>query len=254
LGGFAAATVLRGIRFVQVPTTLLAMVDASVGGKTGIDLPEGKNLVGAFHQPQAVVMDLDFLETLPEREIRAGWAEVIKSAAIRDAALFDQLERRRDQLLRRDPEELARAVVACVRIKAEVVEADEREAGLRRILNFGHTLAHGLEAMAGYAEWLHGEAVSVGMVFAAKLGVRLGMTETGAASRLRACLEAYGLPTQAKPVSCDDLMKTLEYDKKRGPGGIHWVLLRRLGETTVTNAVPTDVVRELLEELVAGAG
>lgn len=258
LAGFAAASVLRGIDFVQVPTSLLAMVDASVGGKTGIDLPEGKNLVGAFHQPRAVVMDLDFLETLPEREIRSGWAEVIKAAAIRDEGLFARLEAERTELLARRPERLADCIGASVRIKAEVVGADEKESGLRRILNFGHTLAHGLEAISGYVDLLHGEAVAVGMVFAAELGERLGVTPAGTADRLRACLASFGLPVRAPAgaptgdLRGGDLLRAMSRDKKRGPGGVRWVLLERIGAAVVTDEVPEALlVSELARFLAA---
>lgn len=239
LAGFAAASVLRGIDFIQVPTTLLAMVDASVGGKTGVNLPEGKNLVGAFHQPKAVVMDLDFLRTLPEREARAGWAEVIKTAAIRDARLFGTLERQRKQLMARAPGPLAKVIERCCRIKADVVKTDEREAGLRRILNFGHTLAHGVEAVQRYGGLLHGEAVSVGMVFAAELGELLGHSRTGTADRLRGLLEAYGLPTSVQGISPRRVLAAMARDKKRGPQGLRWVFLTRVGETTVTDDVPS---------------
>jgi 3-dehydroquinate synthase len=238
---------LRGIRFFQVPTTLLAMVDASVGGKTAIDLPEGKNLVGAFHQPRGVVMDVDFLETLPSREMGCGWAEVIKTAAIRDGALFKRLEAQRVPLTGKDVESLAEVVAASARIKADVVEADEREGGLRRILNFGHTLAHGIETAAGYEGWLHGEAVAVGMVFASELGEVLEVTERGTTQRLRDCLEAYGLPLRAGQASADRLLEVMERDKKKGPGGIRWVLLERVGQATVVDGVERDTVRRELE-------
>ena len=244
LAGFAAASVLRGIDFIQVPTTLLAMVDASVGGKTGINLPEGKNLVGAFHQPKAVVMDLDFLRTLPEREARAGWAEVIKTAAIRDPRLFGTLQRQRKQLLRRAPGPLARVIERCCRIKADVVKKDERESGLRRILNFGHTLAHGIEAVQRYGGLLHGEAVSVGMVFAAELGELLGHSRAGTADSLRCLLEAYGLPTSVQGVSPRRVLTAMARDKKRGPRGIRWVFLTRVGETKVTEDVPARVLEK----------
>ncbi|HVR76008.1 MAG TPA: 3-dehydroquinate synthase, partial [Planctomycetota bacterium] len=220
LAGFAAGSLYRGIDFIQVPTTLLSMVDASVGGKTGINLPEGKNLVGVFHAPRAVVMDLDFLDTLPERQVRSGWAEVIKSAAIRDERLFRELDREREALLAREPGSLARVIERCVRIKARVVEKDEREGGLRRILNFGHTLGHALEKVAGYGKILHGEAVAVGMSFAAGFGEDLGHTRRGTAERLRALLEAYGLPTWRKGLSARRLLDAMSHDKKRGPRGV----------------------------------
>ncbi|MBN1442169.1 MAG: 3-dehydroquinate synthase, partial [Planctomycetes bacterium] len=214
--GFAAASTLRGIDFVQAPTTLLAMVDSSVGGKTGINIPEGKNLVGAFHQPRAVFLDLDLLRTLPRREVSAGWAEIVKTAAIRDPRFFRRIERQRDSLLAAEERPLAGVIARCVRIKADVVEADEREGGLRMILNFGHTLAHGIEAAQGYGGLLHGEAVAVGMVFAARLGERLGVTTAGTAGRIREVLAAYGLPGDLRGVSARRILSAMTRDKKRG--------------------------------------
>jgi 3-dehydroquinate synthase len=246
LAGFAAASVLRGIPFVQIPTTLLAMVDASVGGKTGINLPEGKNLVGAFHQPEAVIADLRFLRTLAGRERTAGWAEVIKTAAIRDARLFRLLEKERRALIKGREDLLGRVVARCVAIKAEVVAVDEREGGLRRILNFGHTLAHGLEATQGYGGFLHGEAVSVGMVFAARFGEALGHTEAGTATRLEALLDAYGLPVRARTPSLPALLSAMKRDKKKGPAGVRWVLLNQLGGTLVIDGLPPRRLRSEL--------
>ncbi|MCZ6794338.1 MAG: 3-dehydroquinate synthase [Planctomycetota bacterium] len=252
LTGFAAASTLRGVDFVQVPTTLLAMVDASVGGKTGINLPEGKNLVGAFHQPRAVVMDLDFLATLPPREWRAGWAEVIKTAAILDAALFRQLERRREDLLSTRAAPLAEVVARCVRIKAKVVESDERESGLRRILNFGHTLAHGIEAAQGYGGLLHGEAVAVGMVFAARLGETLGQTPPGVPERLERLLEGFGLPVALRTGDASRILSAMSRDKKRGPRGLRWVLLQELGRAETVEGVRTDRVSRELRKFLRG--
>jgi 3-dehydroquinate synthase len=248
LAGFAAASALRGIDFVQVPTTLLAMVDASVGGKTGINLPEGKNLVGAFHQPAAVVMDLAFLRTLPEREARAGWAEVIKTAAIRDARLFERLERDRERLLAREPGPLGEVIERCCRIKAEVVRRDERESGLRMILNFGHTLAHGLEAASRYGGLLHGEAVAIGMAFAAELGEALRKTQGGTARRLTALIEAFGLPVRAPDVPVERLLAAMGRDKKRGSKGLRWVLLSRIGSARVVEGVETALVLKRIRE------
>ena len=253
LAGFAAATVLRGIRFVQIPTTLLAMVDASVGGKTGINLVEGKNLVGAFHQPHAVLADLDLLATLPIREYRAGFAEVIKTAAIRDARLFARLETEREALLARDAGVLGAVVARCVRIKADVVEADEREEGLRRVLNFGHTLAHGIESVQRYGGLLHGEAVAVGMAFAARLGERVGATPAGTARRLEAVLSSYGLPTAVADLRPETLEKAMQKDKKRGRGGVLWVLLRRVGAADAGRLIEDEAVREELEQFLAPA-
>ena len=249
LAGFTAATVLRGVEVIQVPTTLLAMVDASVGGKTGINLPEGKNLVGAFHQPSAVVMDLDVLSTLPGREARAGWAEVIKTALIRDASLLAQLEKKKSRLIALEKAALGPVIHACVRIKADIVAQDTREVGLRRILNFGHTLAHGLEAVTRYGRLLHGEAVAIGMVFAAELGEALGRTQPGTTRRIESLLAAYGLPTRPGTIprpSARRLIEAISRDKKKGPGGIRWVFLARVGEAIVSDGVPRALVEEKL--------
>src|SRR5690242_9636105 len=199
IAGFAAACWMRGIDFVQFPTTLLAMVDSSVGGKTGVDHPAGKNLIGAFHQPRAVVADLGTLATLPDRELRAGLAEVVKTACIGDADFFGWLEAHADALLAADTEILTHAIARCCRFKAGVVERDEREAGERALLNFGHTFGHAIEAQAGYGTLLHGEAVAVGMLLAARLSVRLGMADENDTQRLRALLQAFGLPLELPP-------------------------------------------------------
>jgi 3-dehydroquinate synthase len=243
LAGFAAATVLRGIDFIQVPTTLLAMVDSSVGGKTGIDLPEGKNLVGSFHQPRAVLADLDLLRTLPRRQVLCGWAELIKTAAIWDASIFGWIERRREDLLRPDPAALGRAVLSACRIKADVVGRDERERGLRMVLNFGHTLGHALEAGHSYRGLLHGEAVSLGMVFAARLGETLGRSESGTADRLGRLLDVFGLPVRPPAIPLRRILAAMERDKKRGPRGLRWVLLRRIGEAEVADGLSWGAVR-----------
>ena len=248
LSGFAAASVLRGIDFVQVPTTLLSMVDASVGGKTGINLPEGKNLVGAFHQPRAVFMDLDFLETLPERELRSGWAEVVKTAAILDGRLFARLERQVDALRRRDGRLLASAILATARLKAHVVRLDERESGLRMILNFGHTLAHAIETVQRYGTLLHGEAVAIGMVFAARLGVAVGATPRVVGERLVRLISAFGLPCVLPRISVDALLAAMSRDKKRGPEGLRWVFLDAMGSARIDGSVSPKIVRRQLEE------
>ncbi len=242
LAGFAAASLLRGIPFLQVPTTLLSMVDASVGGKTGINLPEGKNLVGAFHQPMAVVMDLEYLRTLPPRELRAGWAEVLKTAVIQDPAFVRQLERDRSRILAGDALLVARAVERTARIKAAIVGADERESGLRMVLNFGHTLAHAIEAAQRYGGLLHGEAVAVGMVFAARLGEALGHTAPGVAARLAELIRSYGLPASTRGLSVRKLLENMERDKKRGSKGIRWVFLESFGHATFIDSVPRESV------------
>ena len=248
LAGFAAASALRGIDFVQVPTTLLAMVDASVGGKTGINLPEGKNLVGAFHQPRAVVMDLDFLATIPPREFVSGWAEVIKTAAIWDPRFFASLERNSETLLARDPAAVGRAIEKCVRIKAAVVAEDEKESRLRMILNFGHTFGHGVEAAGRYRALLHGESVAIGMAFAARFGENLGYTRPGTEERLASLIEQYGLPTRAGRLNANTVLKTMRRDKKRGRKGLRWVFLPRIGEYRIVDDVPLAKVSRAVRE------
>lgn len=248
--GYAAASLLRGVDFVQVPTSLLAMVDASVGGKTGVNIPEGKNLAGAFHQPRAVFMDLDLLKTLPARQARAGWAEIIKTAAIRDNRLLALIERERAVLLDGSDRILARVIERCVRIKAAVVEEDERESGLRMILNFGHTLAHGIEAAEGYGKLLHGEAVAVGMVFAARLGEKLDITRSGTSARLEGLIEAFGLPVHLRDLSCSRILTAMSRDKKRGPGGLRWVLLSKLGEALIRDDVKPGLWQPELKKFI----
>jgi 3-dehydroquinate synthase len=245
LTGFAAATYLRGIAFVQVPTTLLAMVDASVGGKTGVNLPEGKNLVGAFHQPRLVVIDPDTLRTLPPRELAAGFAEIVKHAAIWDADLFARLERQADALRALDPDVLIPVIERNVEIKAEVVSRDEREAGLRMLLNFGHTLAHALEAMHGYRSLLHGEAVAIGMVYAALRSEGIGVAPAGTALRLRQLCERFGLPTDppARPRSA--YLSALRVDKKKRDSTIGFVALEGIGRARVVPLTPAEVAASL---------
>ena len=245
LTGFAAATFLRGIPFVQVPTTLLAMVDASVGGKTGVNLPEGKNLVGAFHQPRLVAIDTDTLRSLPPRELSAGFAEIVKHAAIWDAELFAQLEREADALRALDPEVLIPVIERNVRIKAEVVSRDEREAGLRMLLNFGHTIAHALEAMYGYRNLLHGEAVAIGMVYAAGRSEALGLAPDGTAQRLRCLCERFDLPTEAPPRPRSAYLSALRVDKKKRGSTIGFVALEGIGRARVVPLTPAEVAAGL---------
>ncbi|MEZ4291730.1 MAG: 3-dehydroquinate synthase [Myxococcota bacterium] len=225
LGGFAAATFLRGIPFVQVPTTVLAMVDASIGGKTGINLARGKNLVGAFHQPRGVFIDIDTLRSLPRRERAAGAAELIKAAAIWDAELFAWLESEIEAFLDLEPSVVLHALERGCAIKAEVVARDEREGGLRRLLNFGHTLAHAIETHARYRGILHGEAVSIGMVFAAERSEALGLSPAGTRDRLAALLERAGLPTRAPDRPRRAYLSAIAVDKKKQGGNIHFVVL-----------------------------
>jgi 3-dehydroquinate synthase len=247
LAGFAAACWMRGVRFVQLPTTLLAMVDSSVGGKTAVDLPEGKNLVGAFHQPAAVIADLSTLATLPPRELRAGLAEVVKYGAIGDAAFFAWLERHADALLARAPEALAQAVAACCAQKAAVVARDETEQGERMLLNFGHTFGHAIETEQGYGGLLHGEAVAVGMVLAARLSAALGRAPAADATRLAALLARFGLPTALPPgLSADALLARMRLDKKAQSGRLRLVLWSGPGRAEVASDVPDADLRALL--------
>jgi 3-dehydroquinate synthase len=248
LAGFAAACYMRGIRVIQMPTTLLAQVDASVGGKTGVNHADGKNLIGAFHQPAAVVADLDTLATLGDRDYRAGLAEVVKYGAIRDPHLFAWLEGNADALGSRLPELLAEAVYQSVRNKAEVVAADEREAGERALLNFGHTFGHALETVTEYRQYRHGEAVAIGMVLAARLSELLGMTQTGTADRLRDLLDRLGLPTRLPDdIQRGALLRRMRLDKKNRADQIRLILLQSLGRATV-RACPADDILEVLNQ------
>ena len=242
LAGFVAATLLRGLPFVQVPTTVLAMVDASVGGKTGVNLPRGKNLVGAFHQPKLVWIDAALLRTLPPRQRAAGSAEVVKHAAIRDAALFARLERDLERFLDLEPEVLVPVLERNCEIKAEVVSRDEREAGLRVQLNFGHTMAHAIEALSGYRRILHGEAVSMGMVFAARRSEELGFAPEGTAARLAKLLVRAALPTELPSFPRRAYLGAMGVDKKRREGEIRFVVLRRIGRAEVVALRPADIL------------
>jgi len=249
LAGFVAATYLRGIAFVQVPTTLLAMVDSSVGGKTGVNLPEGKNLVGAFHQPKLVVADLDTLKTLPEKEFSAGMAEVIKYGAIRDAALFDRVAKG----VKPDDADLDEIVEKCVAIKARITEKDEFETkGERALLNFGHTIGHAVEKATGYTTYLHGEAISLGMRAAAWLSVwQAGLAEAEA-RRIEQALTANHLPVTLKPgVDRAAILGALGNDKKVAADGRNrWVLLKKLGEASSGWEVPGEVVERGVDLLI----
>ncbi len=241
LAGFAAASYLRGIPFVQVPTTLLAMVDASVGGKTAVNLKQGKNLVGAFHQPRLVWIDAATLKSLPARQRAAGMAEVIKAGAIWDAALFERLERDVEAALALEPEALLPAIEAACRMKAEVVRRDERESDLRMILNFGHTLGHAVEALTGYRRVLHGEAVSIGMVFAARRSEELGLAPSGTRDRLEALLVRAGLPTEPPDFPRRAYLQALGVDKKKRDARIRFVALRRIGRAETLPLTPAEI-------------
>jgi len=248
LAGFVAATYLRGINFVQVPTTLLAQVDSSVGGKVGVNLQAGKNLVGAFYQPRLVVCDLDTLKTLSMREFRAGLAEVIKYGIIFDAPLFRKLERELPAVLQRKPKALASIVRRCCEIKAEVVGQDETESGLRAILNFGHTIGHGLEAISHYGKYRHGEAISIGQVAAANLSARvLGLPESDL-QRIIALFKSAGLPTTVKldKSQRQRLFAAMALDKKVAGGEIKFVLARRIGQVEYGHKVPVELIHEAI--------
>jgi 3-dehydroquinate synthase len=248
LAGFVAATYLRGIPFVQVPTTLLAQVDSSVGGKVGVNLNAGKNLVGAFHQPRLVLCDLDTLRTLPMREYRAGLAEVIKYGIIYDAKLFERLEQDMEKLLLREPKVLAEVIARCCEIKAEVVAQDETENGLRAILNFGHTIGHALEAISHYGKYLHGEAISIGQVAVAKLsGEILGLPQRDV-ERIGNLFDRAGLPTKIalNQGQRRKLFAAMKLDKKVSAGEIKFVLARRIGEVEFGQKVPPASIDKIL--------
>lgn len=247
LAGFAAACYQRGIDFVQVPTTLLAQVDSAVGGKTAVNHPKAKNMIGAFHQPIAVVSDTDTLRTLPSREFGAGLAEVIKYGLLGDREFFAWLEANLESLLALDAEALRHAIVRSCEIKAMIVAEDEREHGRRALLNLGHTFGHALEALGRYQRWLHGEAVAIGLVLAAAMSRRLGRLDEPSCARIRALLERAGLPTRAPGVASRDVLEHMHLDKKARRAGLTLVLLDAIG-TAVTTAAPEE---RLLQEVLA---
>ena len=250
LTGYAAASYMRGVPFVQVPTTLLSQVDSSVGGKTGINHPLGKNMIGAFYQPRAVIADTATLDTLPARELAAGLAEVIKHGAILDAAYFTWIEQNIDKLVAREPAAMAYAIARSCEIKAEVVRKDEREGGLRAVLNFGHTFGHAIESGLGYGNWLHGEAVGCGMVMAADLSARLGLVDQATVERIRALVAAAGLPTRAPDLGLERWIELMAVDKKNEGGEIKFILLKPLGAPSITSA-PPELLRATLAACVA---
>ncbi len=243
--GFAAASFMRGIRFIQVPTTLLAQVDSSVGGKTGINHPLGKNMIGAFHQPVAVIADLDTLKSLPPRELSAGLAEVIKHGAISDAEFFDWIEAQRQELLNCDIKAMSHAVERSCEIKSAVVAADETESGIRAILNFGHTFGHAIESGLGYGEWLHGEAVGCGMVMAADLSSRLGYLKSEEVSRIKKLIAAMGLPDCAPKLGNSRFFDLMRIDKKSEGGEIRYITLKKIGQAKI-EAVDDAIVAGVL--------
>ena len=250
IAGFAAATYMRGIPFVQVPTTLLAQVDSSVGGKTGVDHPLGKNLIGAFYQPVRVCIDPVTLASLPDEQMRNGMAEVIKYGVIADESLFVLLERHASSLGRLDDGTLEDVIRRCVQIKARIVQQDERETtGLRAILNYGHTIGHAVESVTGYTRFSHGEAVSIGMVAAAGIAERMELLDAEAAARQKALLEAAGLPTGLSGVEPGRILEAMLTDKKAVGGAVRFVVPLSIGRVMVKDSVPTEIVEQALGEL-----
>ena len=248
LAGFVAATYARGLPLLMVPTTLLAMVDSSVGGKVGINLPQGKNLIGCFHQPIGVWIDTAALNTLPDREFRSGVAEVVKYGVILDAELFAYVEANADAILQRQPPVICYVIARCCRLKADVVEQDEREeTGLRAILNYGHTFAHAFETVSGYGHWLHGEAVAAGMICASRLAERRGLISRELTERQERLLSRFGLPTAPESWPVEDLLAVMRNDKKSLGGRLRFVLPRRLGEVALMDDVSEEDVRRVLE-------
>jgi shikimate kinase / 3-dehydroquinate synthase len=251
LAGFVAATYLRGVPLVQVPTSLLGMVDAAIGGKTGVDHAHGKNLIGAFYQPRLVVADVEALRTLAPRELTAGWAEVIKHALILDPELYRVLGREADRVLALDTEAVTDVLRRSARIKASIVSGDERESGLRMTLNYGHTIGHAIEAASGYSAVLHGEAVAIGMQGAAAIAVRLGLLQSAVARQQQELLQRYGLPLRAPAVALDAVLQAMTLDKKVVAKRQRWVLLTEIGHTIIRDDVPVELAREVVSDLLS---
>ena len=252
LAGFVAATFMRGISLIQIPTTLLAQVDSSVGGKTAVNHALGKNLIGAFHQPRAVFIDLKFLESLPEREIKSGLGEIVKYGVISDEKFFSYLEDNAEKILQRDLKTLEHVVKRSCEIKAEVVGADEKESGLRRILNFGHTLAHAIEEETAYKKYRHGEAVAVGMMAAALISRELGKTSSENVRRLENLLKRFGMMTTCAGLNADKLYAVTFRDKKTVDGVVNWVLMKNFGDVEISGDVPAQIVKEVFGRLCNG--
>jgi len=248
VAGFLASIYMRGLDFVQIPTTFLAQVDAAIGGKTGVDLAAGKNLLGTFHQPRLVLIDPGVLATLPEREYRAGLHEALKCGVIRNPQIFDFMEKEREAILRRDPAALEWLIAECVEVKAAVVAADERESGLRRILNFGHTIGHALEAETSYKQYLHGEAVAWGMVAASMIGVGLQKTDAKIARRIISTVLAYA-PLPRVTARSRNVVRRLRADKKTVDGAIHFVLPVEIGKVEIVGDVPERAVLQAVDKL-----
>lgn len=246
--GFAAACYQRGVAFIQIPTTLLAQVDSSVGGKTGVNHPLGKNMIGAFHQPECVLIDVDTLNTLPDREYRSGLAEVIKYGLINDGAFFEWLKQNADRLLQRDPEALVYAIECSCRNKAGIVAVDEKETGVRALLNYGHTFGHAIEAWQNYTGFLHGEAIAIGSVIAAELSVRLGLLSQTDSDAVRTIIEQFGLPTSAPAnMTADTFIDFMQRDKKILDGSLRLILLEAVGTAVIKDSVPVDQIKQAID-------
>lgn len=248
--GFVAATYMRGVPFVQIPTSLLAQVDSSVGGKVAVNHSLGKNLIGAFYQPKAVFINLDFLKTLPKREIYTGLGEIVKYGIIYDAEFFSFLEKNSENILALETQTIEKVIARSCEIKAEVVSKDEKEGGLRRILNFGHTVGHTIEKETHYLRYNHGEAVAIGMQAAAAISLKLGFIDKSVQDRITNLNKAFHLPLQAEGCNVDNMMADLFHDKKTVNGKINWVLIDKIGNTIIKEDVPLDIVREAITECV----
>ncbi len=246
LTGFIAATFLRGVPYIQVPTTLLSQVDSSVGGKTAVNHPKGKNLIGAFYQPQLVVIDLDSLHSLPPDEFRAGMAEIIKYGVIEDPKLFAFLEKNSEKILAQDTECLAHIIETSCAIKAKVVERDERESNYRMVLNFGHTIGHAIEALTDYSRFKHGEAIAIGMVYAAKLSCQLGQCSQEAVQRIESLVKQYGLPSQLPEFSVEEYIQTMYRDKKAHDKNIRFILVKDIGRVEIVDRVAEADIQKVL--------
>ncbi|HJX69562.1 MAG TPA: 3-dehydroquinate synthase [Dehalococcoidia bacterium] len=253
LAGFVAATFLRGLSLVQVSTSLVGMVDAAIGGKTAVNHPQAKNIIGAFYQPRLVVADVETLTTLPQRELVSGWAEVAKYGLILDSEFFDFLGNNTDRLNRLEPEVTTEAIRRSVAIKATIVSEDEKERGRRTLLNYGHTIAHGLEAATSYKQFLHGEAVAIGMMGSAMLSHNLGLLPHKVVKRQQVLLERFGLPTHCSGVDLEAVLRAMELDKKVREKAMRWVLLQDIGQSVIRDDVPPEQVVRVLEGLLAGS-
>ena len=252
LAGFVAATFMRGVPLIQIPTTLLSQVDSSVGGKTAVNHALGKNLIGAFYQPRAVFIDLNFLKTLPAREIKSGLGEVVKYGIISDGDFFTYLENNADNILQCNLKTMAHIVKRSCEIKAEVVGADEKEAGLRRILNFGHTMAHAIEEETAYKKYRHGEAVAIGMLGAARISLELGKTSAANVARLENLIKKFGMMTTCAGLDADELYSVTFRDKKTVGGVVNWVLMKNFGAVEISGDVPAQIVKKVFGRLCSG--